>query len=255
MDIFNGAIEALFFIIGVAIGSFLNVVIVRLHQRKGFTVGRSHCPKCRAIIAWYDNVPLLSYVLLAGKCRNCRKPISLQYPLVELATALLAAWSYVQFGLSMQLLVNLVFIFVLEVIFVYDLRHQLIPDSLTIPAMIFAFIANILLGVSLWSLVMGAVIGGGFFALQYVVSKGKWIGDGDIRLGVVMGCMLGWQHVLVALFLAYLVGAVIGVTLIISRKAKMDQAVPFGPFLAGATIVALLYGRDLVNWYLNALYF
>lgn len=248
-------IYTIFFILGAAIGSFLNVIIVRLHRQENFTVGRSHCPKCRATIAWYDNVPLVSYLLLAGRCRNCRKPISVQYPLVELATALLSVWCYVQFGLSLQLLFSLVFVFILEVIFVYDLQHQLIPDSVTIPGIIFAFVANIFLGMPLWSLAVGALIGGGFFAVQYALSGGKWIGDGDIRLGVLMGCMLGWQHVLAALFLAYLVGAAVGVALITLKRARMDQAVPFGPFLAGATIVILLHGRAFINWYLNALYF
>ena len=255
MDIFNGVIIALLFIIGLGVGSFLNVIIVRLHQHESFAAGRSRCPHCQTQIAWFDNIPLVSFILLAGRCRSCHKPISIQYPIVELTTALLVMWCYVRFGLSWQLLATAVFIFFLEIIFVYDLQHQLIPDSVTVPGMVVALLANIFLGMPWWSLFIGAIIGGGFFAIQYFVSKGRWIGDGDIRLGVLMGAMVGWQQLLAALFLAYIAGAAVGIVLLASHRANMKQAVAFGPFLASATIVVLLYGREIISWYVNTLFF
>lgn len=251
----EGMITGFIFIAGLLVGSFLNVVVIRLETGQQFFFGRSACQNCKKQIAWYDNIPLISFFILGGRCRNCRAGISWQYPIVELGTAILFAWSYLLFGLSFLMLVQILFISFLVVIFVYDFQHQLIPDSVTIPAMILALVLNLVLGKPIISLLVGAIIGSGFFALQYFISKGQWIGDGDIRLGAVMGLMLGWPGVLVALFIAYLVGAVIGVCLLASRRAAMNQAVPFGPFLAGATVISLWYGSDIISWYLNMLYF
>ena len=242
------------FIFGLLIGSFLNVVINRLGTKKTFWSGRSFCPKCRKTIDWYDNIPLLSFIILGGKCRHCHKPISWQYPAVELATGLIFLLMFWQFGLSPKFLVYLVFAGFLIIIFVYDLKHYLILDRVSVPAMVLAFLANWYLGAQLSSLLLGGLAGAAFFAFQFFISGGKWVGDGDIRLGALMGLMLGFKFLVVALFIAYLIGAVIGLALIALNRKKMSSAVPFGPFLTLATFITLMFGRELLNWYLNLFY-
>jgi prepilin signal peptidase PulO-like enzyme (type II secretory pathway) len=244
----------IFFIFGTIIGSFLNVVIFRLNIRKSFLGGRSFCPKCKKEIAWFDNVPILSFILLAGACRQCKKKISWQYPAVELAAGVIFMLIYRQFGLSYETLAYLVFSGFLIVIFVYDLKYLLILDKVSVPAIITALILNIMLGRVLGDLLLGALIGAGFFAAQYFFSRGKWVGDGDIRLGALMGLMLGWKLLLVALFLAYIIGAAYGLAAIALNKKKMGSQVPFGPFLTLATLIALLYGPGILNWYLNLIF-
>ncbi|MFA6215776.1 MAG: prepilin peptidase [Patescibacteria group bacterium] len=248
-------IGLIIFLFGLAIGSFLNVVILRLKNRRSFLRGRSFCPKCKKKIVWYDNIPLLSFLLLAGRCRNCRKKISWQYPLVELITALIFIWEYFLFGLTLKFFMTLIVSIFLLIIFVYDLKYYLILDRVTIPAMVIAFLANLFLGLGFLNLISGAIIGAGFFAFQFFISRGKWVGDGDIRLGALMGLILGWKLLLVALFLAYLIGAIFGLILIAKNKKKMSSAIPFGPFLTFATFVTIFYGRNLLNWYLNLFFY
>jgi len=248
-------IVAIIFIFGLAIGSFLNVVILRLNNQKSFLAGRSICPKCKEQIKWYDNIPLLSFLILRGRCRYCQKNIPLQYPLVEFTTAIIFVWQYFHFGFSSRFLLSLVLSSFLVVIFVYDLKHYLILDKVVLPAMVIAFFGNLYLGLGFWNLILGAIIGSSFFALQFFISKGKWVGGGDIRLGALMGLILGWKFLLIALFLAYLIGAVFGLILIALNKKKMSSQVPFGPFLAAATFITLLYGQELLNWYSNLVYY
>ncbi|NUM25522.1 MAG: prepilin peptidase [Candidatus Buchananbacteria bacterium] len=246
--------ESILFIFGLIIGSFLNVVIARLGKKKSFWSGRSECPKCKYQINWYDNIPVISFIILRGRCRNCHQSISWQYPMVELATALMFVWIYTVFGLGAKFFIYSVFSSFLMVLFVYDLKHYLILDRVSVPAMIVAFLGNIYLGAGLADLLLGSAIGAGFFAAQYFISGGRWVGDGDIRLGAVMGLMLGWKFVLVALFIAYLTGATVGVFLMMLKKKKMSSEVPFGPFLTLATFITMLYGRELINWYFNLFY-
>ncbi|MFA5021900.1 MAG: prepilin peptidase [Patescibacteria group bacterium] len=242
------------FILGLIVGSFLNVVILRLGTKKSFFTGRSQCPCCGKKIAAYDNIPLVSFILLRGHCRNCKKNISWQYPLIELLTAFIFVWFSLRFGLTAQFLIYSIFSSFLIVIFVYDLKNYLILDQITIPAMVIAFFSSLYLGLGLGNIILAAIIGSGFFALQYFISKGKWVGDGDIRLGALMGLMLGWKFLLVALFLAYIIGSIFGLTLILVGKKKMSSAVPFGPFLTLGTFIALIYGQSILNWYFNLLY-
>ncbi|MFA6322925.1 MAG: prepilin peptidase [Candidatus Buchananbacteria bacterium] len=242
------------FLFGLAIGSFLNVIVYRLNIKKSFLSGRSFCPYCKKIIAWFDNIPLLSFILLAGNCRQCKKKISWQYPLVELVTGLVFWLIYLRFGLTGQTLVYFIFCGILEVIFIYDLKYYLILDTISLPAILLALILNLLLGQNILNLLLGGLLGGGFFAFQYYVSRGRWVGDGDIRLGALMGVMLGWPYLLVALLVAYVVGAIYGLVAIGLKKKAMKSEVPFGPFLTFSTLVAMLYGQLILNWYLNLLY-
>lgn len=244
------------FALGLIIGSFLNVVIYRLRIGQSL-MGRSFCTKCQVRIAWYDNIPIISYIILGGRCRKCRESISWYYPAVEGSTALLYLLAY--FALEpvltahtmMVLLTQFVFIAILVVIFVYDLKWYLILDVVTIPAMIFAFITNVYLGHIWWNVIAAGALGGGFFLLQYLVSGGKWIGGGDVRLGALMGLMLGYPMILVALMLAYLIGSAISLPLVFIGKRQMGDKIPFGTFLSVATIITLLYGESLLRWYLS----
>lgn len=241
------------FILGLAWGSFFNVVIFRLKKRQSFLAGRSFCPRCFKILRWYDNIPVLSFIILKARCRFCRKRISWQYPLVELATAIIFTLGYLKFGVGLKLLSFIVFSSFLTIIFVYDLRYYLILDKVSVPAMTAALLFNLFLGFKFWELILGAVIIAGFFWLQFVLSKGRWIGGGDIRLGAVMGLMLGWKLGLVALFLAYMMGAVVAIILVTTKKKKFGSQIPFGTFLSLATVITLLYGQKILAWYLEKL--
>jgi leader peptidase (prepilin peptidase) / N-methyltransferase len=236
-------------ILGLMIGSFLNCLAWRLHTGEGM-MGRSYCPRCRQQIAWYDNLPLLSYVILWGSCRSCRQPILIQYPLVELATGVLFILSF-HFGHfeTLAVLRNCFLASVMVLIFIIDFRWYLILDMVTLPSMAIVLAMNLWLGADLLNLALSGIIGGGFFLLQYLISQGKWIGGGDIRMGVLMGLALGWPGVGMATLLAYLMGAIAGLVLILAGKKKMGSQLPFGVFLSSATVIVLFWGRWIFDWY------
>jgi len=254
------------FIFGLIIGSFLNALIYRLHIGESISHGRSKCPHCGHVLAWNDLVPVMSFLLLKGRCRYCKKKISWQYPIVELAVAALFLISYVinvgrfpapdllfPSNLQFWLLMTRDFIAIssLTAIFVYDLKWMIIPDSIALSAFVLVFILNVLIGIPIASILIGAAVGFGFFALQYYISNGQWIGGGDLRLGALMGALLGWPLIVVALFLSYILGAIVSVILLISKKATRKSAVPFGVFLAPAAILALLWRQKILAWYLG----
>jgi len=252
------------FIFGTIIGSFLNVVILRLHNGGNLVKSRSQCPHCRHILMPIDLIPLISFIIQSGKCRYCQTKISWQYPLVELITGLLFVFvTYNIIGtlgfdnlfysqvIFLVWLRNLIFVSFLVVIFVYDLRWYLILDKITFSAMAVAVILNLILGFTLINLFVGALIGFGFFALQFFISQGKWIGGGDLRMGALMGLMLGVKALVVALFFSYIIGSIISIFFVIWGKKKMKSQIPFGTFLAVGTIAALLWGETIAGWYLN----
>ncbi|MFH0873482.1 MAG: prepilin peptidase [Candidatus Komeilibacteria bacterium] len=248
------------FLFGLIFGSFLNAVIYRLHVGESWVHGRSKCVKCKKVLGTWDLIPILSWLYLRGRCRYCQKKISWQYPLVELATAVafVAAYSVagVELGLAqawLQAVTWMIYALFLIIIFVFDWKYYLILDAVIYPAAVMAFILNLFLGVSWSSMLLAAIIGAGFFWLQYILSRGTWIGAGDIRLGGLMGLMLGWPGILVALFIAYVVGSIVGIILIIAGRKKWGQQIPFGTFLSLATFVILLYGQPILQWYLNYL--
>ncbi len=248
-------------IFGLCVGSFLNALIFRLRQGRSVWRGRSQCPACRATLRWFELIPVASFVIQTGRCRRCRVKISWQYPLVELTTAILFILGLQQYPISniqylfINLLIYWFIVSVLIVLFVYDLRYGELPDKITLPAILILLIYQIwrywILDIGYWILVMALLVGGGFFALQYFLSRGKWIGGGDIRLGVLMGVILGWPKILVALFLAYVGGAIISVFLLLLKKKTLKSAVPFGVFLIPATFAAMFWGQRIVEWYLK----
>ncbi len=236
---------------GLAAGSFVNAWVYRLAHGKSIAAGRSFCPHCQHTLAPWDLVPLVSFLFLRGRCRYCKKTISWQYPGVEAITALLFLYAYTRFGFQMESVVVMVYIMMLEIVFLYDLKKHLISDLVLIPTAIVALLALPIRDLTFINALIGSAIAAGFFGLQYLLSRGKWIGAGDIRLGVVMGLMLGWRGVIVALLLAYTLGAIVGVVLMLSKKATGKTEVPFGTFLSLATVVTLLYGTVIIEWYFD----
>lgn len=251
---------AIVFIFGLFIGSFLNVVVYRLHREESFIKGFSKCLFCGHRLYPKDLVPLFSWLWLKGHCRYCGHKFSPQYFLVELITALgfvLVYYAYLPQGLVgatyaaiWQLWFGFSMLAFLIIIFVYDFKYYLILDAVILPAIILAFIFNLSLGVNVLSLLLAAVVAAGFFLLQFVVSKGTWIGGGDIRLGFLMGAILGWPQVLTALFLAYIIGSIFSIGLLLGKKKHMSDKVPFGTFLSLATFITMLYGPKLYQWYI-----
>ena len=256
-------LQAFIFAFGAVIGSFLNCVIWRLRTRESFLHGRSYCPKCRHALSAADLVPLLSYLLLRGKCRYCALRIDPSYFLIEAVTGLLfllVALVSLPSGAAMigaaamaELILGWFLVAVLVIVFVFDLRYMLIPRSLTLPAAVLALAANLALGDDILMAAVGIAVGGGFFWLQRVLSRGKWVGGGDVNLGLLMGAALGFPSVLVALFFAYIIGALFGVAMMAARRKNMKSEIPFGTFLSASTIFTMLYGQAALNWYLGLL--
>lgn len=238
------------FLLGVCLGSFLNALEWRLRHGVSLLDPRSRCPRCGHVLRWYHLVPLVSYIWLDGRCAFCKSKISWQYPLVELLMgiifALLSQWTTVY----SQFLWYAGAAFFLTFIFIYDLKYREIPDQITIPAILYAFVLAVLFYmITPVNMLFGVVVGGGIFLLQYVVSKGRWIGGGDIRLGLYMGVLLGWPNILLALLLAYVGGAALSLVLLVQKKKTMKSEIAFGTFLTGATIFTMFFGSNIVSWY------
>ena len=251
------------FVFGLIVGSFLNCLIYRLEKGKSFLKGRSFCPFCKHSLSWRDLVPVFSFIFLKGKCRYCHQPISFQYPLVEISTALIFLLIFNFFTpLDMQLSNGAIFNFLnifylwiaasfLIVIFVYDLKHYIIPDKIIYPAIGVALIYNFLKFDFLGSpdFLLSALGAAAFFAAIVLISRGRWMGAGDIKLAFLMGLILGWPNILVALFLAFFLGAIVGVGLIFSGQKTLKSEIPFGPFLIFGTFSALFWGKEIIIWY------
>ncbi|MEK7648538.1 MAG: prepilin peptidase [Patescibacteria group bacterium] len=261
------------FLLGLCVGSFLNVIIFRLHRNEQWQRGRSHCGTCNTALTIKDLIPLVSFLVLKGTCRYCKAPLSPQYPFVELAMGVLVVVAYLAIlsefqaqSLSMILAIgtlfpvlvfvkNIFFLGILLVIFVTDLRWFAIYDSVVLTGCALALAAHLLMPplfsphyiLPAWlNLGVAALVPTAFFGAQYVVSSGKWIGGGDILLGGMMGLMLGWPQVLVALFIAYCTGSIIGIALIAAGKKSRGSEVPFGTFLTAATATMLLIGDPIM---------
>ncbi|PIY97027.1 MAG: prepilin peptidase [Candidatus Kerfeldbacteria bacterium CG_4_10_14_0_8_um_filter_42_10] len=237
-------------IVGLIIGSFLNAIIYRLHKGISFLKGRSFCPHCRHTLSAQDLIPLFSFIIQKGRCRYCRKKISWQYPLVELAAALVLIVLYFNFGLSLEFFIYSLYSLFLIVIFVYDLKYYLVLDQVAIPAILLGFTGSLILEMSLTKLLIGGIIGLGFFLIQFIISRGKWIGGGDLRLGLMCGFMVGWPKIVPLVFITYISGAVVAIGLMIIKKKKWQDMVPLGIFLSFATLIVLLFGEEIIRFYL-----
>ena len=235
--------------LGLVLGSFLNVVIARLPERRSLWAPRSACPGCGAQIAWYDNVPLLSFLLLRGRCRACATPISWRYPFVEGLTAALLALAWREFGPTWQFVMAAAFLVALVAITVIDLRHQIIPDAITLPGILAGFTANVATRHLNWAdVALGIALCGGLFFVV-IVASGGGMGGGDMKLGAMIGAFLGWKIGLIALMFAVITGGVLAGALIALGIRRRKDAIPFGPFLALGGAAALFWGQGVVQWY------
>jgi len=249
------------FLCGLILGSFLNSWIWRTRENIQIISSGSFsiCPCCRRQLVWYEKFPILSYMFLRGKCRTCHKPIPWHFTAVELVTPILLLSVSLYFLDDIHfsewyLLRDVLFLTFLIIIFVYDALYQEVLSRIVWPGFFLGSLINYFaLNYSFSSLIIGAAVGGGFFLLQYFISKGRWIGGGDVRLGFMIGVWLGWPNILVALFVAYILGAVVSVGLLIGKKKQWASEIPFGTFLAVGTFVALYYASGIINWYLGLL--
>lgn len=263
----------LFMLCGAIIGSFTNCFVWRLYKDESL-MGRSYCPKCRNKIHWYDNIPVISFLLLKAKCRHCKEGISWQYPIVEISTSLLFGAAFMMAAKNiflsgsfdsliwalndpyfvLRLARDFFIIFIFTVVFIYDFRWYLVSDKAVLPATLLLVLINIFLGLFWWKILLAALIGAVFFLLQFILSKGKWIGGGDIRLGLLIGAAFGRLDFLaLTLMLAYFIGSVVGITLISFKKKGWKSEVPLGVFLAIASLITLFFGDNIINWYLGLL--
>lgn len=258
---------AILFLLGLIVGSFLNVLVCRLYLAEDIFFDRSRCPHCKKVIAWYDNIPIVSIILLNFKCRNCRKKISWQYPLVEISTGILFAAIGLRFfspGDASSWTVTLYFLgaaVFLMAILVYDWLYMEIPEILLWPGIALAFAFNFFIDWSRNSFsgeilssfthsgILAAFIAFTFFFLLSVLSHEKWMGMGDAYLAIFLGLILGWPEILLALFLSFFIGSVYGIILIAIGKKKMKSQIPFAPFMVAGTISALFWYEPIVNWY------
>jgi len=273
-------ITVVFLLLGLIVGSFLNVCIVRLPRGRSVVTPPSHCPKCRIDIKFYDNIPIISFLLLRGKCRSCGEPISWRYPLVELMNGIFYAWIIHEFPIGGEAFLMMALCSSLIVITFIDFDHQIIPDIITLPGM--------LIGLSLAPFFMSALgdalpfrldrilphtgpylaafinsliglfLGGGpLYAIGWVWERLRHVeamGGGDVKLMGMVGSFLGWKGALLTIMLGALAGSIIGLWLIALKRHKMEKVIPFGPFLAAGAVAAAFYGPDIIAWYLGLIH-
>lgn len=252
----------IFFILGLIVGSFLNVVIYRLNIAESI-LGRSFCPNCKGKINWYDNIPVVSFLLLKMRCRSCHERISWQYPIVELA----AGFSFALIGSDfdptsgaawISLIYALVLASFLIVIFFYDLLYMEIPSLILWLAIFGAVVFGLysdwdfsgnISDSAVFSGILGSLVSFVFFFALVFFSKEKWMGMGDAYLAILLGFLLGWPKALMGIFLAFFVGAMVGIVLIFLGKKKMSSQIPFAPFFISGSIMALVFYDKIINWY------
>jgi leader peptidase (prepilin peptidase) / N-methyltransferase len=242
-------------LLGLAVGSFLNVCIHRLPRGESLALPPSRCPACEYRLRWFDNLPVISYAVLAGRCRKCRSPISIRYPLVELTTMALFVIHGEVFGWSALLVPRLLFACAMIVLFAIDLEHHLLPNVITLPAIAIGLISSAVLPPGIADALIGVVIGGGVLWLigeaYYRYSGQEGMGGGDVKMLAMIGAFLGWKLVLVTLVLSSVAGSVIGLFVILIKRGGMKYALPYGTFLALGALVASLAGDQIVNWYVS----
>ena len=251
-------LNILTFIFGACIGSFLNVCIYRIPAGLSIIHPGSSCPRCQQMIPFYDNLPILSYLMLRGKCRRCKTPIALRYPMVELLGGLSALACLAAFGPTVQAAVLFVFIATLIVVTFIDLDHRIIPDAISLPGIPVFFLAAFAVPTVTWhASVVGIVAGGGsLFVVAWVyqlITGREGMGGGDIKLLAMIGAMVGWQGILFTLFAASAIGTLVGLIAMVRSGKGLKLAIPFGPFLAMGAVSYLFLGEGLTAWYFNML--
>jgi len=243
-------------IFGALIGSFLNVCIFRLPKEESIVWPGSHCTHCNNPIKYYDNIPLVSYLLLKGRCRSCKGSISAQYPLVEGITALASLILFMRFGPSLSYLFYFAFVAALIVITVIDLYHQIIPDLISIPGIGVGLLASLIIPqINFLDSLIGVLLGGG--SLFVVATLYQWLfkregmGGGDVKLLAMIGAFLGWKAVILTILLGSLIGSITGIIIVVLKGKDFKYAIPFGPFLSLGAVIALFYQNEIITWYLQ----
>lgn len=259
-------IVAIAAVLGALMGGLVNACVLRTKKGLAFTIGRKKCSTCAMPLALADHVPIASYLRLKGKCRRCSSVMPWQYLAVEVVlAALFALFAYHAFvasvlpsfvaalpltGEPLGLFVRNAIVATLFVpIFMFDLRSSIIPDRLTIPAIIIALLMNAALGMNTADMLLGGLAIGSFFAVQMLASRGAWVGGGDVRMGLLIGFLLGFKLGLVALLLAYALGSIVGIWLIMSGRRNLHSHVPFGTFMVLGALVAMFVGEQILTWY------
>ncbi len=235
---------------GLGIGSFINAAVLRLNASQSL-LGRSQCPQCGHVLAWYTLIPVASYLALRGQCLYCGKRIAPHYLVVEVITAtlfVLAGLFYMDQPLQLALVTFTSAVCV--AIFLSDYLFYTIPDAISLPALVVVTIAQWLVGTPWYMILLGIAVGSGVFAVQFLLSRGRWVGSGDIRFGAMIGAAVAWPNIVLTLFIAYVGGALIAIPLLLRKQKKMNDALPFGTFLAIACIVTLFFGQHIMQWYL-----
>jgi leader peptidase (prepilin peptidase)/N-methyltransferase len=246
---------ALVLLLGLLLGSFMNVCIYRLPRGLSPVRPRSGCPSCGHLLAWYDNVPIVSYLVLRGRCRACGESISLMYPIVEFITGAVFLAGYLWYGPSLLLIARLAFAWAMIALFAIDLQHKILPNVITIPGTIVGFLVSDVAGPGWVASLIGIVVGAGsLFAIAeiyYRVRHEEGLGMGDVKMLGMIGAFLGWKLALVTLVLASLTGSIVGVGVLVAKQESLKYALPFGTFLAVGALVAAVGGDALLNWYLG----
>ena len=263
------------FLFGAIVGSFLNVCVFRIPLGKSIISPFSYCPQCQVPIKAYDNIPILSYFLLGGKCRSCGALISPRYPLVETIMAVFSVLLVLKFGLSLSFLISFVLISSLVVVSFIDLDHRVIPDRISLPGIVLGLLASFVKppdhndflvrfvcrmvrgGVNMATLdsLLGILIGGGLLyavaVLFYWATKKEGMGGGDIKLLAMIGAFLGWSSTVFTIMVSSLIGSIVGVALMVAKGADRKYAIPFGPFLSMGAVIYLFFGKEIIRWYLH----
>ncbi|TCT16896.1 leader peptidase (prepilin peptidase)/N-methyltransferase [Natranaerovirga pectinivora] len=238
----------LFLLLGILIGSFLNVCIYRIPKDESVVTGRSHCMGCNKNIPWYDLVPILSYVILGGKCRFCKKKLSIQYPIVELLNGVAYLWIFMKFDYSVESIIYCLFVSALITLSFIDWKFMIIPNKINVFILILAII-HLIYNIEQWkNYIIGFFIVSGLLLLIAIITKGQ-IGGGDIKLMAASGLLLGWDIIILALCIGSVVGSIISIILLITKKG--GKMVPFGPYLSIGMFISLVYGKQLIQWYLS----
>jgi leader peptidase (prepilin peptidase) / N-methyltransferase len=241
--------------LGAVIGSFLNVCIHRLPRGASIVWPASACPNCQRQLSWFENIPILSYLVLRARCRGCGAPISLQYPIVEALTAALFGLAWWYYGPGPLLASRLILGCALIVLFAIDLEHHLLPNIITIPSIVIGFMFSFVVEPGWKSSLIGIVIGGGVLFLiaegYYRVRHEEGLGMGDVKMLAMIGAFVGWQLTLLSLMIASFAGTIIGLALIVTRRGTMKYALPFGTFLAIGAAVSAAVGHQILDWYLH----
>ena len=239
-------------IFGLSVGSFLNVCIHRLPLRQSLMYPPSRCPRCETALKPYDNIPVVSYLVLRGRCRACGAPISLRYPLIEVTTGAVFLAAYILFDGAI-LYQRLLFACAMIVLFVIDLEHRILPDLITLPGIVLGFLFSFIMPPGWIDSLIGLILGGGSLWLMgeiyFRLRHEEGMGFGDVKMLAMIGAFLGWKLMLLTLILSSFLGSGIGLGMIAARRGDMKYALPFGTFLAVGAIIASVVGDRIVNWY------